>query len=186
MPIAIFRHRKLFVAIQKTVHSRVLKLNKRQIVDIIGKNEGTDKPTVDVVFTTLARHRGMRADINTVWRVSQTGVEVTQSKWYGFRSRRTKPVSYPPLTNIVWTDQDNSNAIFESIELGIASQPIVERYLHENTPNAYDYNILRIDFPEDGRVTTNVITPRPMLLVAQAEREDQSDSADEWLKLLLG
>lgn len=186
MPIVILRHKKLYVAKLAFKSPTVLNFEPLQIRDLKVVWDRKEKEYVVRIFMTwLRRRQKLRRDQDSVWEARKSGLTITHYQWKGWRTQTAPGQHYEPLVTLTWNDQDNYKSIFEQFEQGIATRPIIERYLHEHTVNPQDYSIFEFDFT-GADLVTNQLAVRSMEEVLIAEKEDKSCSADAWEKLLFG
>jgi hypothetical protein len=188
MPIAIYRHMKLFLASPRWCGNPVTPLSRKQMRDVrVTKVAGTDIEDVSVHFTTYSKRRSLNMNRDVYWEFSDK-LRVRTVNWRGMQNAETV-TEIPPLCCLAWTMDDSETSIFDQIEEGISSRAIIERYLMENVANPDGYWIVVIDFnpnrtPSQPRYVSHLL--RSTDEVAKALVEDDGETPDEWIKLLMG
>lgn len=184
MPIAIYRHKKLFIAHPKINQYKVAQLKPEQIREMCVRFDRQDnRQMVSVRFVSIKRKRGLCYNEDQVWELKYNRIKRYRSNWLGCRTT-TYLDEIPPLATMVWCDSGDISPIMAKIEQGIATRPIIERYLLEHVIHPERYSVWEYDLTQPQLMSIAHID-RSEVEIAHAEQHDQSASADKWLQLLL-
>lgn len=189
MPIAIYRHLKLSVALPIAVEQQVLNFTNRRI-----RHLSIDQDLYGEWFTTLMfrawqRRLSLVLTQNTFWQFRQGAFTViTQHLRNDSLVSQTQQHVAPASTEI-WTECGRRKAIMKQFTEGTTARVVIEQYLHRWVVNPDDFKIVVVDFDP-----ANALLERPLYAahnvrskeaVELAKRMDQTKDAEQWAQLFL-
>lgn len=190
MPIAIYRHMKLFMAVPNYPNPIVKVFSSRQARDPIAIRLQDDTEAIFVHFTELHRRKRLRTHVEEIWHFNRNKVEIIHQQRRNDRVIHKRAESIPPLQSRIWTQNNRIEEITQQFEEGIATRCIVERHLLKYLPNPYDYSVLQLDFRNQHNVFILDVPTKclhSLRSLSDVERDaitNQSESADAWIDLL--
>ena len=188
MPIAIYRHMKLNVALPRFARTTVHNLSPRILRGLYIHDLSEGAQIVAAEFTRGVRQKRRLTNYNESWNFQQGQFNVTNSVFRNDRLISTQRELVPPLVMKVWVQNDDLAPVYERIEAGLPSRCIIEKYLFDNTPNPNDYCITVLNFDPrqlfNGNASQATYDVRDPLEVEKAILSDISENANAWLELL--
>lgn len=189
MPIAIFRHLKLTVALPLEYRPTILNFSPRRLHGLYMDQDIDDTWIVRLKFSRLMRRKGLLSHYNQTWHFHHGEMHVLLQYLRNGRAINESSSLHYPAYSLVWTDNGLDQLVYNQIEEEIASQVIVERYLHEHIPNPYGYRIVQMDFnPQNtvnGRPAYTNYSVRSPQAVELAAAMEHLENAKEWEELFL-
>jgi hypothetical protein len=189
MPIAIYRHLKLSVAIPRQIRPAVLNFHPRRLRGLCIDQEKDGRWIARLGFSHLWRRHQLRINNNVLWHFENGEFTIYKST-----TRNGSVVSMnrgdvvPPAFTTVWTENGSASPIHRQFEEEeVTSRVAIERYLHQHVPNPYDFKIVIMDFDPK-----KMILGRPQYMshqvrepgqVAIAAYVDRSEDAKQWAQL---
>jgi len=194
MPIAIYRHMKLSVAIPGIYSNPVSNLSPRLLRGISELNNYDENGIpvshhVSVKFTELRRRLGLLINRDVFWEFEDSKLTVVNEFKRNGRMEMASSRAVPPLGTEIWTQDGNVLPVWDQFEEGLPSRVAIERYLHANVKNPWDYIIVTYDFrpahqSEHGPVRIN-FRVRSLAETELAAVQDTSENAENWMKLFM-
>jgi hypothetical protein len=187
MPIAIYRHLKLTVAVSRYYDSSVVGFYPRRM-QRLGMNITLDGHwRTSLAFHTLSRQRELRIRKREVWQFEKGIFTFIQERYRNDRLIHTLSSKIPPASSLAWTENGVIRPIYQQFENELAARSIVELYLHHHTPNPHDYMVVQLDLnpatADQPPVTSWFLPP---LEVSEMNAElDKSETSHQWAKLFL-
>jgi hypothetical protein len=193
MSIAVYRHMKLSVALPGIYYNPVSNLSRRLLRGISERSQYDEKGEpithISVKFTELQRRLGLLINRDLFWEFEDSKLTVVNELKRNGRTEMVSSRSVPPLGTEIWTQDGNVLPVWDQFEEGVPSRVAIERYLHANVKNPWDYIIVTYDFrpahlSEHGPVRIN-FRVRSLAETELAATQDTSENAENWMKLFM-
>ena len=187
MPIAVYRHKKLSVAIPGIYYNPVINHSPRLLRGISASSSIDDGEIVTVRFTQMKRRNRMLMNYDRTWEFRKGKLTVIEETRRNGRVIMSAKRPAPPLATEIWTQDGDIQSVWDQFEANVSARVAVERYLHANIKNPWDYIIVTYDF--NPAQVTEFGPPRMCYQVrGLAETEtaalnDTSESSENWLNL---
>lgn len=189
MSIAIYRHLKLYVAVPLRLRPAILNFHPRRLRSLEINEVGDHSQVVKVAFTHIERRFGLVSNYDETWEFHRGDFTVIMGQRRNGRQVKDKRFVVPPAYSTVWTENGITQPIYDQVEQEFASQVIIERYLHQHTPNPHAFKIVVLDFDPKkmwlGRPIYHAHLVRPLDEVEVMAPLDHSEDSHQWATLFL-
>lgn len=190
MPIAIYRHRKLSVAVTKSLNPVIHNFSSRRIRDLRLSRNIDDSETVQVFFTRIERQRGLVIHHDEEWEFHNGLFRIIHRKLRNGRLVKESVQSAGLMMSTSWSQHRADAWVWDKFEQEQTARCIIEQYLYQYVANPHDYRIVTFDFNPKTTVNNRpVYTAHPLRSVADVEtaaNTDRSEDSNEWIKLFMG
>jgi hypothetical protein len=188
MPIAIYRHLKLTVAIPRAIRPTILNFHPRRLKALRIEPVDSGRHVTTVTFDTLSRHRQLLMRRREIWQFEDGIFTFKQERYRNDHLIHTLSSVVAPASSVAWTENGVIKPVQQQFEEEIAARSIVERYLHHHTPNPFDFMIVQLDLnprtsPVEPKVTSWLIPP--LEIVEINAKIDNSENSERWAQLFL-
>jgi hypothetical protein len=188
MPIAIYRHFKLTVAVSRRMTPVVLSLHRRRFKSLYMEQNKEGVWVTRVDFHHLSRYRDQPITKREAWEFQNGTFSFIQEHYRREHCIHTCSTIVPPASTVVWTENGQIRPIHDQFETEISAMVAAQRYLHHHKPNPYDFMIAQLDLnpntsPRQPTVTSTLLPPLEMVEInAQVDR---SENSEKWAQLFL-
>jgi hypothetical protein len=191
MSIAIYRHLKLSVAVPIHREPNVVQLSRRKVHDFCLDQDAEGGWVGSIEFITISRRLARLNVYKQLWQVKNGQLLITHRTYCNGSLRSvTPPALIAPALTTVWTlNNDVASISKQFAEEQITSRVAIERYLHDHTPNPFDFKIIVMDFDPNKQLmgrpyyTTYLVRTRDK--VERMAIFDHSEDSNAWAKLFL-
>lgn len=189
MPIAIYRLKKLSVAMPRSLGQTIHNFSPRRLRDLRMTRSADGENHISLLLTRMERRLGLVTNYDEDWEFHKGEFRIVRRQLRNGRLIRESVEVVPPLLSTAWTQKDALPWVLDKFEQEQTARCIIEQYLYEHTPNPADYRIVTFDFGmAEGpahQPAYGVFNVRDRLDVQEAANSDRSEDADHWIRLFM-